>query len=138
MVKKMARAPMILRATTRNRKFRRRWRKKCVRTPSFVPVVPTIRTVNNVLCFYLPRGALDAGAAAINEEMKTGGGPCDCRAGARRTERSGGLSAYGQDLEFWAGIHYSETVRSALRLSHRSGGRESGNVIPACGDAPDC
>ena len=31
--------------------------------------------VNNVLCFpYIFRGALDVGATAINEEMKTGGG----------------------------------------------------------------
>ncbi|SUG41758.1 NADP-dependent malate dehydrogenase [Salmonella enterica subsp. arizonae] len=44
MVKKMARAPMILALANRNRKFCRRWRKKCVRTPSSVPVAPTIRT----------------------------------------------------------------------------------------------
>lgn len=44
MVKKMARAPMILALANRNRKFCRRWRKKCVRMPSSVPVVPTTRT----------------------------------------------------------------------------------------------
>lgn len=44
MVKKMARAPRSWRWRTRNRKFCRRWRKKCVRMPSSVPAVPTTRT----------------------------------------------------------------------------------------------
>ena len=44
MVKKMARAPMILALATRNRKSCRRWRKRCVLTPSFAPAVPTTRT----------------------------------------------------------------------------------------------
>ncbi len=43
MVKKMARAPMISALANRNRKFCRRWRKKCVRMPSFAPVVLIIK-----------------------------------------------------------------------------------------------
>ncbi len=71
MVKKMARAPLILAPPTRSRKFCRRWRSRSAMTPSSVPAAPTTLTVNNVLCFpFIFRGALDVGATAINEEMK--------------------------------------------------------------------
>ncbi len=68
---KMARAPMILALANPEPKFCRRWRKKCVRTPLSVPVVPTIRTnEQRIVLPFIFRGALDVGATAINEEMK--------------------------------------------------------------------
>lgn len=41
MVKKMARAPLILAPPTRSRKFCRRWRSRSAMTPSSVPAAPT-------------------------------------------------------------------------------------------------
>lgn len=44
MVKKMARAPLILAWPTRSRKFCRRWRSRSAMTPSSVPAAPTTLT----------------------------------------------------------------------------------------------
>lgn len=111
MVKKMARAPMIPRWRTRNRKSRRRWRKKCVRMPSSAPVVLTIQTSQQrpLLPVHLP---WRAGRWRNRHQRRdeTGGGTRDCRTGPRRTERSGGFSVWRSGSELWSGIHHSKTV----------------------------
>ncbi len=71
MVKKMARAPMILALANPEPEILHRWQE-------VVPdaIICTGRSdypnqVNNVLCFpFIFRGALDVGATAIDEEMK--------------------------------------------------------------------
>ncbi len=67
----MARAPMILALANPEPEIRRRWRKKCVRMPSFAPVVLTSEPGEQrpVLPVHLPWRA-GRGATAINEEMK--------------------------------------------------------------------
>ncbi len=103
MVKKMARAPMILALANPEPEILPPLAKE-VRPDA---IICTGRSdypnqVNNVLCFpFIFRGALDVGATAINEEMKNiGGGTCDCRfAHAEQSEVV--ASAYGdQDLSF--------------------------------------
>lgn len=97
----MARAPMIPPWRTLNRKFCRRWRKRCVKTPLSVPAVRLPEPVNNVLCFpFIFRGALDVGATAINEEMKLAA--VHAIAELAHAEQSEVVaSAYGdQDLSF--------------------------------------
>lgn len=66
-MKKMARAPMIWRWRTAERKFCRRWRKE--RMPSFASRSDYPERCSHHLPVHL-RGALDVGATAINEEMK--------------------------------------------------------------------
>ncbi len=136
MVKKMARAPMILALANPE--------------PEILPPLAKVRgrhylyrsfrlseRVNNVLCFpFIFRGALDVGATAINEEMKAAA----VRAIAELAHMKQAVvaSAYGdQDLKLWAGIHYSKPFYDPRRCQNRSGGRESGNGFRR-GDAPDC
>ncbi len=109
----MARAPMIRGAGqpgTGN--SCRRWRKKCVRTPSSVPVVPTIRNREQriVLPVYLPRRTGPPVARDGDQRRdELAAAVCDCRlAHAEQSEVV--ASAWRSDLRAWAGIHYSETV----------------------------
>ncbi len=101
---------MILALVARNRKFCRRWRKKCVGRHhlwSFRLSGP----VNNVLCFpFIFRGALDVGATAINEEMRKSWRRFRAIAELAHAEQASEVAiSYGdQDLS-WA-EHLSETV----------------------------
>lgn len=112
MVKKMARAPMILALANPEPEILPPLAKRSASGRhhlyrSFRLSEPGEQRI--VLPVYLPRrtGRRRDGDQRRDE---TGGGPCDCRAGARRTERSGGLGLWRSGPELWAGIHYSETV----------------------------
>ena len=97
---------------------------------------PTTRTVNNVLCFpFIFRGALDVGATTINEEMKLA---CvHAIADLALAEQSDVVaSAYDDRDLLRAGIHHSETVRSAPDCQDRAGGGQGGDGVRR-GDAPD-
>lgn len=91
----------------------RRWR-KYVRMPSSVPAVPTTRIqVNNVFTFpFIFRGALDVGAAAINEEMKLAWYGAFARLAMEQV--SGGWRMAIQDPQTLVGISHSKTVAIAL------------------------
>ncbi|SPX16644.1 NADP-dependent malic enzyme [Escherichia coli] len=105
MVKKMARAPMILALANPEPEILPPLAKE-VRPDA---IICTGRSdypnqVNNVLCFpFIFRGALDVGATAINEEMKLAAGTCDCRTRPCGTERSGGFSVWRSGSELWSG-----------------------------------
>ncbi|SUG46522.1 NADP-dependent malate dehydrogenase [Salmonella enterica subsp. arizonae] len=123
MVKKMARAPMILALANPEPEILPPLAKE-VRPDA---IICTGRSdypnqVNNVLCFpfIFPRRS---GRRRDGDQRRdeTGGGPCDCRAGACRTERSGGLGLWRSGSELWPGIHYSKTIRPASDCQNRSG-----------------
>ena len=104
MVKKMARAPLILAPPTRSRKFCRRWRSRSAMTPSSVPAAPTTPTSQQrtLLPVHLPRRA---GRRRDGDQRRdeAGGGACDCRAGPCRAERSGGLRLRRSGFKLWSG-----------------------------------
>ncbi|TNC97979.1 MAG: malate dehydrogenase (oxaloacetate-decarboxylating)(NADP+) [Gallionellaceae bacterium] len=80
--------------------------------------------VNNALCFpYIFRGALDVGAATINEAMKLAA--VHAIAELAQAEQSDlGTSAYGEES---APFGPPQTFRSAPYLAHRSGRGKSGD-----------
>ncbi|XNM68561.1 malic enzyme-like NAD(P)-binding protein [Escherichia coli] len=138
MVKKMARAPMILALANPSRKFCRRWRKM---HPD--AIICTGRSdypnqVNNVLCFpFIFRGALDVGATAINEEMKLAAVHAIAElAHAQQSEVV--ASAYGdQDLSFGPEYIIPKPFDPRLIVADRPCGSESGDGLRR-GESSDC
>ena len=113
MVKRMADRPLIWRGQSQSKSNRKR-RAPARRIASSPPAAPDYpNQVNNVLCFpFIFRGALDAGATTITEEMKLAA--TRAIADLAQAEQSDVVAmAYGEATVVRARISHPEAVRSA-------------------------
>ncbi len=94
--------------------------------------------VNNVLCFpYIFRGALDAGASTITDEMEVAAVHAIAELGARRAKRGGGGGVRRRKAGLRSRIPDPQAVRPAPDDEDRAGGgagrsRQRRRVAPDC------